>query len=94
MVFPRQEYRSGLPFPSPGDLLNPGIELIFPALAGELFTTEATREDQVYMCVCMCVCVCVCVYMCVYIYTHTHIHTNIYSYIHTFIHHWDRGKEL
>ena len=29
MVFPRQEYWSGLPFPSPGDLLNPGIELIF-----------------------------------------------------------------
>ena len=26
MGFPRQEYRSGLPFPSPGDLPNPGIE--------------------------------------------------------------------
>ena len=26
MVFPRQEYWSGLPFPSPGDLCNPGIE--------------------------------------------------------------------
>ena len=26
MGFPRQEYWSGLPFPSPGDLLNPGIE--------------------------------------------------------------------
>ena len=25
MEFPRQEYCSGLPFPSPGDLLNPGI---------------------------------------------------------------------
>ena len=27
MGFPRQEYSSGLPFPSPGDLLHPGIEL-------------------------------------------------------------------
>ena len=26
MGFPRQEYWSGLPFPSPGDLPNPGIE--------------------------------------------------------------------
>jgi len=28
MGFPRQEYWSGLPFPSLGDLLNPGIELV------------------------------------------------------------------
>ena len=27
MGFPRQEYWSGVPFPSPGDLLDPGIEL-------------------------------------------------------------------
>ena len=32
--FPRQEYRSGLPFPSPGDLSDPGIEPTSPALAG------------------------------------------------------------
>ena len=38
--FPRQEYRSGLPFPSPGDLPNPGIEPASPALAGRFFTTE------------------------------------------------------
>ena len=30
MGFPRQEYWSGLPFPSPGDLLDPGIELASP----------------------------------------------------------------
>ena len=30
--FSRQEYWSGLPFPSPGDLLNPGIKLGSPAL--------------------------------------------------------------
>ena len=33
MGFPRQEYWSGLPFPSPGDLPNPGIESVSPALA-------------------------------------------------------------
>jgi len=31
MGFPRQEYWSGLPFPSPGDLLDPGIEPGSPA---------------------------------------------------------------
>ncbi|CAI9151714.1 unnamed protein product [Rangifer tarandus platyrhynchus] len=38
----RQECRSGLPFPTPGDLPNPGIELLSlasPALAGRFFTT-------------------------------------------------------
>ena len=36
----QQEYWSGLPFPSPGDLPDPGIEppsLVSPALAGEFF---------------------------------------------------------
>ena len=40
MGFPRQEYWSGLPFPSPGDLPNPGIKPMSPALAGGFFTTE------------------------------------------------------
>ena len=40
MGFPRQEYWSGLPFPSPGDLPVPGIEPISPALASKFFTTE------------------------------------------------------
>ena len=38
--FPRQEYVSGVPFPSPGDLLNPWTEPTSPALAGRFFTTE------------------------------------------------------
>ena len=38
--FSRQEYWSGLPFPTPGDLLNTGIEPVSPALAGGFFTTE------------------------------------------------------
>jgi len=43
--FSRQEYWSGLPFPSPGDLSNPGIELRSYALqAGRHFTVEATRK--------------------------------------------------
>ena len=41
--FSRQEYWSGLPFPSPGDLPDPGIKTpspVPPALAGRFFTTE------------------------------------------------------
>ncbi|XP_061238441.1 dynein regulatory complex protein 8 isoform X2 [Bos javanicus] len=38
--FSRQEYWSGLPFPSPGDLPSPGTESTSPALAGGFFTTE------------------------------------------------------
>ena len=40
MKYSRQEYWSVLPFPSPGDLPNPGIESMPPALAGRFFTTE------------------------------------------------------
>ena len=44
--FPRQEYWSGLLFPSPGDLPNPGIELACPALAGRFFTTEPPGKSH------------------------------------------------
>ena len=40
MEFSRQEYWSGLPFPSPGHLSDLGIKHRSPALAGGLFTTE------------------------------------------------------
>ena len=41
MGFPRQECWSALPFPSlPGNLLEPGIESMSPAVAGRFFTTE------------------------------------------------------
>ena len=46
MGFPRQEYWSGLPFPSPGDLPNLGIEPASPTLAGEFFTTEPLGKLQ------------------------------------------------
>ena len=40
MGFPRQEYGSGFPFPSLGDLPDLGIKSGSPALAGGFFTTE------------------------------------------------------
>ena len=45
--FSRREYWSGLPFPPPGDLPNPGVDpesLVSPALVGGFFTTGATWE--------------------------------------------------
>ena len=47
--FSRQEYWSGLPFPSPGDLPNPGIEPGFPALQADALPSEPpgkTQEDD------------------------------------------------
>ena len=38
MEFPRQEYWNGLPFLSPGDLPNPGIETRLSCIAGRFFT--------------------------------------------------------
>ena len=40
MGFSRQEYWSGLPFPSPGDLPDPGIEPGSPALEADTLTSE------------------------------------------------------
>ena len=57
MEFSRQEYWSGLlPFPSPGDLPNPGIKPRSPALEGRFFTIWTTREY---------------IYIYIYIYIHT-----------------------
>ena len=41
MGFPRKKYWSGLPFPSSGDLPDPEIEPVSPALAGRFFTTKS-----------------------------------------------------
>ena len=49
LAFPWQEYWSGLPFPSPRDLLNPGIKptsFMSIALAGGFFTTSATFQPH------------------------------------------------
>ena len=40
MEFPRQKYWSGLPFPSPGDLSDPGIELRSPTLQADALPSE------------------------------------------------------
>ena len=47
MGFSTQEYWSGLPFPSPGDLPDPGIESVSPALAAEFFTTEPPGKPDI-----------------------------------------------
>ena len=44
MGFPRQEYWSGLPFSSPGDFPDPGIEPKSPALAGRFLTIEPPEK--------------------------------------------------
>ena len=49
MEFSRQEYWSGLPFPTPEDLPDPGMEpesLASPALAGRFFTTAPPGKPQ------------------------------------------------
>ena len=52
MVFSRQEFLSGLPFPSPGDLPDPRIKplsLTSPALAGGFFTTSPSgKPNKIY----------------------------------------------
>ena len=49
MGFLRQEYGSGLPFPSPGDLPDPGMEsasLTSPLLAGRFFNSEPPGKPE------------------------------------------------
>ena len=47
MGFSRQVYWSGLPFPSPGDLPDPGIEPESPYLAGRFSTTEPPGKPYI-----------------------------------------------
>ena len=49
MEFFRQEYCSGLPFPTPGDLPNSGIEPPSPALALRFFTTVLPAKPQLLL---------------------------------------------
>ena len=46
MGYSRQEKWSGLPFPSPGDLPDPGVKLMSLALAGEFFATETPGKPR------------------------------------------------
>ena len=56
MGFPRQGYWSEEPFPSPGDLPNPGMELTSPSLADGFFTTQTPGNPRwwiIYICICI-----------------------------------------
>ena len=46
MGFPRQEYWSGLPFPSPGDLPDPGIKPGSPSLQADALTSEPPMSKK------------------------------------------------
>ena len=50
MGFSRQEYWSGLPFPSPGDLPDPGIEPGSPALEADALTSEPPMLFLILFC--------------------------------------------
>ena len=47
MGFSRQEYWSGLPFLSPGDLPDPGIEPSSPTLQADALTSEEPRKPKI-----------------------------------------------
>ena len=49
MGFSKQEYWSGLPFPSPGDLPNPGIESGTPASQSDFLPTEPPGKPEFYV---------------------------------------------
>ena len=49
MGFSKQEYWSGVLFPTPGDLPDPGIKPASPALAGSFFTTEPPGMPSIYL---------------------------------------------
>ena len=49
MGFPKQEYWSGLPFPSLGDLPDPGIKLVSPVLAAAFFTAEPPGKPMCWI---------------------------------------------
>ena len=48
MEFSRQEYWSGVPFPSPGDLPDPGIKPRSPALQADAFWSEPPGNPTIY----------------------------------------------
>ena len=52
MAFSRQEYWSGLPFPSPGHLPDPKIEPESPTLAGGFFTSAPPGKPYMNLSIC------------------------------------------
>ena len=53
LAFPRREYWSGLPIPSPGDLSDPEIESVSLALVGGSFTIEPPGKPLMYRLPCL-----------------------------------------
>ena len=51
MGFSRQEYWGGLPFPSPEDLPDPGIEPRSPALQADALTSEPPGKPDIFICI-------------------------------------------
>ena len=49
MGFSRQEYWSGLPFPSPGHLPNPGIKPRSPALQADALTSDPPGKPKIFL---------------------------------------------
>ena len=49
MEFPRQEYWSELPFPFSGDLPDPRIKPVSPALIGRFFTTVLPEKPRLFI---------------------------------------------
>ena len=91
MGFFKQEYWSGLPFPSPEELPDPETEPMSaacPALASRFFTMEPPGKPVIYIFmhihvyVCINTCMHLFVHLCVHIYTHREKYKYIYMHIH------------
>ena len=52
--FSRQEYWNGLPFPSPGDLPNPGIDPVSPVLQADALPSEPPGKSRMLKLPCNC----------------------------------------
>ena len=52
MGFPGKEYWSGLPFPSPGHLPDPGIKPVSPALQADFFISEPQGKPKHHIVIC------------------------------------------
>ena len=79
MGFPRQEYWSELPFSSPGDLPNPGFELVSPALQTDSLPAELLGRPGTYNSLYSIQTIYTCIYTCLYIYVYIHKLLNLYS---------------
>ena len=95
MEFSRQRYWSGLPFPSPGDLTNPGIKPSLLKWQVDSLTLSHQGSPSRALNLPTNICICMCIYIYIYIHTyilcciHTYIYrlyTYIYIYTHTYIH--------